>query len=228
MNANAAVKKKLAAGEPVITVNLWGDNPDVLELLARFGADLAFVDCERTGLGLDAATGLLRAAKAAGLPAVVRSWSHQAEVLVQYLDRKASGLVVPRIETAQQARDVVEVVRFACADAAERLVILQVESRVGIAAAREIAAVPGVDAILVGPSDLAYDMTGVRGNINDAVHAAIDGLCATLREVGKPFGMPVGMGDLARFRGRGATLVYYPLAQVVERGLAEIRGALAR
>ena len=93
---NAQLKSKIGAGQPVVTVNVGGDNPDVMEMLARYGADLAFVDCERTGLGLDSATELLRAARVAGLPAVVRSWSHQPEVLVQYLDRKASGLVVPR------------------------------------------------------------------------------------------------------------------------------------
>lgn len=221
-----AIKERFARLEPVITVNLGGDNPDALDMLAKYGAHLAMVDCERTGLGLEAATDLLRAAKAAGLPAVVRSWSHQAEVLVQYLDRKASGLIVPRIETAEQAKAVVETVKYACADAAERVVILQIESRAGIAQAEAIAAVKGVDAILIGPTDLAYDMTGQKFKVTDEVHVALDGLCATLRKAKMPFGMPVNMGDYERFKARGATLVYYPLYQLVERGLLELRGRL--
>ena len=221
-----ALKERFARGEPVITVNLGGANPDTLDMLARFGAHLAMVDCERTGLGLEAATDLLRAARAAGIPAVVRSWSPQQEVLVQYLDRKASGLIVPRIESAAQAKAVVETVKYACQDAAERLVILQIESRAGIAQAKAIAAVPGVDAILIGPTDLAYDMTGQKFKVTDEVHAALDGLCATLREARMPFGMPVNMGDYERFKARGATLVYYPLYQLVERGLAELKQRL--
>lgn len=221
-----ALKERFARGESVITVNLGGANPDAVDMLARFGAHLAMVDCERTGLGLDAATDLLRAARAAGIPAVVRSWSHQQEVLVQFLDRKASGLIVPRIETADQAKAVVETVKYACQDADERLVILQIESRAGIAQAKAIAAVPGVDAILIGPTDLAYDMTGQKFKVTDEVHAALDGLCATLRAAKMPFGMPVNMGDYERFKARGATLVYYPLYQLVERGLLELRQRL--
>lgn len=221
-----AVKERFARLETVITVNLGGANADVLDMLAKHGAHLAMVDCERTGLGLDAAADRLRAARAAGIPAVVRSWSHQAEVLVQYLDRKSAGLIVPRIETAAQARAVVETVKYACTDAAERLVILQIESRAGIAEAEAIATVPGVDAILVGPTDLAYDMTGQKFKVTDEVHAAVDSLCATLRRLKVPFGMPVSMGDYERFRARGATLVYYPLFQLVERGLLELRTRL--
>ena len=114
----------------------------------------------------------------------------------------------------------------ACADADERVVILQIETRAGIAQAEAIAAVKGVDAILIGPTDLAYDMTGQKFKVTDEVHVALDGLCATLRRVKMPFGMPVNMGDYERFKGRGATLVYYPLYQLVERGLAELRARL--
>lgn len=225
---SAALKQRLAAHEPVVTVNLGGHNPDALDMLARCGAHLAMVDCERTGLGLDAAGHLLLAARAAGLPAVVRTWSHEPEVLVQYLDRKASGLIIPRVETPEQAQEVVRVVRYACADPQERLVIPQIESRAGVARAAEIATVEGVDAILIGPTDLAYDMTGSKFKVTDEVHAVLDGLCETLRGVKVPFGMPVNMGDYDRFRARGATLVYYPLFQIVERGLHELQQRLGR
>jgi 2-keto-3-deoxy-L-rhamnonate aldolase RhmA len=73
------IKMKLACGEPVIAVNVGG-NPDVVEMLGRYGTDMAFIDCERTGLGLNTATQLIRAARASGLPSVVRSWSREPEV----------------------------------------------------------------------------------------------------------------------------------------------------
>lgn len=225
---SAAVKQRFAAHEPVITVNLGGSNPDAMDMLARYGAHLAMVDCERTGLGIDAAGHLLLAAKAAGIPAVVRTWSHEPEVLVQYLDRNASGLIIPRVQTPEQVREVVRIVRYACSNAQERLVIPQIESRAGVARAAEIATVAGVDAILIGPTDLAYDMTGSKFKVTDEVHAVLDQLCETLRSVKVPFGMPVNMGDYDRFRDRGATLVYYPLFLIVERGLRELQQRLGQ
>ena len=60
-----AVKQKMARGEAAVVVNLAGHNPDLLEPLARWGADVAFIDCERTGIGIDAASDLIRAARAA-------------------------------------------------------------------------------------------------------------------------------------------------------------------
>jgi len=117
-----SIKERLRRGDPIVAVSLAGDNPDLVEPLQRFGADLAFIDCERTGIGLDAATRIIRAARACGLPSVVRSPSDDAATLVQFLDRKATGLVVPHVDTPAQAAAVVELTRYACGDdAAYRL-----------------------------------------------------------------------------------------------------------
>ena len=117
-----AHQQRLRDGQMVIAVNLSGRNPDVMGALASAGTHVAFVDCERSGIGLDVATELIRAAKLAGLSPMVRSWSRDPAVLVQYLDRQADGLIVPHIDTAQDAADAVEVVRYACGDkAADKL-----------------------------------------------------------------------------------------------------------
>ena len=55
------IQQKIASGQPVIAVNIGGHNPDMVEILARVGADIALIDCERTGVGLDSATELIRA-----------------------------------------------------------------------------------------------------------------------------------------------------------------------
>lgn len=141
------IKEKIASGQYVVVINIGGHNPDAVEMLARVGADLAFIDCERTGLGLESATELIRAARASGIPTVVRSWSKVPEVIVQYLDRKADGIVVPRVDSAEEAASIVELVRYACGkDAANKLVIPQIESRVAVAAIDSMVAVPGIDA----------------------------------------------------------------------------------
>lgn len=223
------IKDKIASGQTVIVINIGGHNPDAVEMLARVGADLAFIDCERTGLGLDTATELIRAARASGLPSVVRSWSKQPEVIVQYLDRKADGIVVPRVDSAEEGASIVELVRYACGkDAANKLVIPQIESRAAVAAIDAMAAVQGIDAFLIGPNDLTHDMTGVRGSGTPEVQAAIDHVCARLAAAGRRYGMPCSMEEVPRFRKRGATFAYYILEWLLQRSIAEFGRELQR
>ena len=226
----AAVKQKMARGEVAVAVNLAGHNPDLLESLARWGADMAFIDCERTGIGIDAASGLIRAARAARLPAVVRSWSRAPEVLVQYFDRKADGIVVPHIDSAAEAASVVEVVRYACGESAARdkLVVVQIETPAAVAAVDAIAAVPGIDVVLLGPNDLSYEMTGIRGNMTAEVEQTIEHLAGRLCAAGRAFGMPARLEQVARFRALGATFLYYPVEWLIERALQALQRETGR
>jgi 2-keto-3-deoxy-L-rhamnonate aldolase RhmA len=224
----ATLKQKMARGEVAVAVNLSGRNPDIVEHLARLGADLAFIDCERTGIGLDAATDLIRAARAASLPCVVRSWSRSPEVLVRYLDRKADGIVVPHVESADEAAAIVELVRYVCgAAAADKLVVVQIESQAAVKAVDTMAAVPGVDVFLIGPNDLSYEMTGTRGARTPEVNQAIEHVAARLRHAGRAFGMPARLNDIAQFRALGATFLYYPVEWLLERALEELKRSIS-
>lgn len=224
-----ALKQKLGRGEVAVAVNLGGNNPDIVEALARAGADAAFIDCERTGIGIDAAAGLIRAARAAGLAAVVRSASREPEALVRYLDRRADGIVVPHVDSAAEAAAVVELVRYACGDSASgKLVVVQIETKAAVEAVDEIATVPGLDVVLIGPNDLAYEMTGRRGARTPEVEQAIEHVAARLRRAGRAFGMPARLGEIDRFRALGATFLYYPVEWLLERALTEVREASKR
>jgi 2-keto-3-deoxy-L-rhamnonate aldolase RhmA len=216
-------QQRLRDGQTVVAVNIGGRNPDVMGVLARGGAHIAFVDCERTGIGLDAATDLIRAARVAGLSPMVRSWSRDPAVLVQYLDREADGLIIPHIDTAAQAADAVEVVRYACGEQArDKSVIVQIETGLAVENIDDILGVAGIDAFLIGPNDLAYSLTGRRGVTTPEVTAAIDTVSARLRAAGLRFGMPANWQQLAQFQGRGATLLYFPIEWLLERSLAEL------
>ncbi len=221
----SSLKKKLAAGEVVVSVNPAGRNPDVVTTLARAGADLLFIDCERTGIGLDSAADLLFAAKASQLPAIVRPHTAEQAELVRFLDRGADGLVIPHVNTAAQAAAAAEIIRYACGKAAaDKLLLVQIETAEAIRNLDAIAAVPGVDAFLIGPNDLAYDMCGERGARNEMVTAAIDDVCRRLTSQGKRFGMPAPITDMAAFQQRGATFLYYSLDWLIQSGF----DALAR
>lgn len=220
-------QQRLRGGEIVIAVNLGGHNPDVMMALAAAGAHIAFIDCERTGIGLDAATDLIRAAKVAGLSPMVRSWSHDPAVLVQFLDRQVDGLIIPHIDTAKDATDAVEVVRYACGDKADdKSVIVQIETVSAIDHLDAIASVPGIDAFLIGPNDLAYSMTGKRGAQTPDVLKAVEEISGRLRSGGHRFGMPANWSQLDQFKARGATLLYFPIEWLLGRALGELNQRL--
>jgi 4-hydroxy-2-oxoheptanedioate aldolase len=220
-------QQRLRDGKPVIAVNIGGRNPDVMQALANAGAHVAFIDCERSGIGLDVATDLIRAARLSGMAAVVRSWSKDPAVLVQYLDRQVDGLVVPHINTAQDAADVVELVRYACgAKAQDKTVIVQIETVEAVKNLDAIIAVPGVDAYLIGPNDLAYSMIGQRGARTPEVLATVDRLCTQLLNAGKRFGMPADWSQLQAFQQSGATFLYFPIEWLLTKALKDLSAAL--
>lgn len=220
-------QQRLRDGKLVISVNIGGRNPDVMSALSSAGAHVAFIDCERTGIGLDAATELIRAARLSGLAAIVRSWSKDPAVLVQYLDRHVDGLVVPHINTAQDAADVVELVRYACgAKAQDKTVIVQIETVEAVKNLNAILAVPGVDAYLIGPNDLAYSMIGQRGARTEEVLAQVERLCIQLKGAGKRFGLPADWSQLQEFRQSGATFLYFPIEWLLTKAVKDLSVAL--
>jgi 4-hydroxy-2-oxoheptanedioate aldolase len=221
------LKQRFHDQQPVIAVNVGGRNTDVMAALASAGAHAAFIDCERSGIGLDVATDLIRAAKVVGLTSLVRSWSKDPAVLVQFLDRQVDGLVVPHINCAQDAVDAVELVRYACGDkAADKIVIVQIETREAIENLDDIMAVPGVDAYLIGPNDLAYSLMGQRSARTPEVLAAVDGVAKRLKEAGKPFGLPCKIDDLPDFLASGASLIYYPIEWLLTSALKDLTARL--
>jgi len=215
-----AFSERLRKREPATMVNVGGRNPDVMPLLARAGATAAFIDCERTGIGLDAAGDLIVAARACGLPAVVRSHSRVGPELIRFLDRGADALVVPHIQTAEEVQEAVEVLRYACGDdAIHKSLVIQIETRLSLEGLREIASIEGVDAFLIGPNDIAYELNGQRGRHTPASIAAIDEACETLHANGRSFGYPARANELEAFRRRRANLRYLAVDWLIESGM---------
>ena len=108
------LKQRFHDLQPVIAVNVGGRNPDVMAALANAGVHAAFIDCERSGIGLDVATELIRAAKVTGLTSLVRSWSKDPAVLVQFMDRQVDGLVVPHINLSISSINYLVSFKFVC------------------------------------------------------------------------------------------------------------------
>ncbi|MFO1410632.1 MAG: 4-hydroxy-2-oxoheptanedioate aldolase [Steroidobacteraceae bacterium] len=208
-----AFKQALRAGRPQI--GLWVGLADahVAELLATTGFDWLLFDAEHAPNDLRSLLAQLRAAAPYPVSPIVRPVIGDAALIKQLLDAGAQTLLIPMVETAEQARALVAAIRYpprgirgvgsALARAArwgqvegylaraeeELCLLLQVESVRGMENLEAIAAVEGVDGVFFGPSDLAASM-GLLGKSSDpAVLAAVRNGIAAVRRSGKAAGV---------------------------------------
>ena len=224
-------KRDLLAGKKLI--GCWSSlsNAITTEVLGMAGFDWILLDGEHSPNDVATFIPQLMALKDSASAPVVRPSSNDAVEIKRLLDAGFYNFLVPFVESADEARRAVAATRYppqgirgvSVSQRSNRYgtvvdyfkgineqicVMVQIESRAGVAAAREIAALDGVDCIFVGPSDLAAGL-GHLGNVNHAdVQAAITAVFADAEACGKPTGIlaPVE-ADARRYMAMGATFV---------------------
>ena len=178
------------------------------------GFDWLFLDLEHGTMSIDAAAQIAVAALDAGIAPIVRVPNGEYAIATRLLDNGALGMVVPHVDSPEEARDVVEKLKYppvghrsmggigphyslrsastgeaAKALNAANLTVVMLETPKAIANADEIAAVPGVDVLLIGTNDLCAEM-GIPGDFgNDRVADAYQKMIAASRKHGKFPGM---------------------------------------
>ena len=170
----------LASGQAVRGVFNAVPSPALVEMCAYAGFDCIVIDNEHGAADLESTEHMLRAARASGIVPVVRCFAHD---IPRVLDMGASGVMVPMVDTPEQARSLVQRVRypalgrrgsafsaraagygaFGGAQHTQRsnegiALIVMLETPLAVANAAAIAAVAGVDASFVGPNDLSHAM----------------------------------------------------------------------
>ncbi|MCZ8259879.1 MAG: HpcH/HpaI aldolase/citrate lyase family protein [Beijerinckiaceae bacterium] len=198
-------------------------SPALTEMLAACGFDWVLVDTEHSPIELPDVIDHLRAIAGAGLPALVRPAWNDMVTIKRLLDQGAQTLLIPYVENAEEARAAVAHTRFPpkgvrgvsgasraanygltpgyfAAAEAELCVIVQIESAGALAQIEAIAAVDGVDAVFIGPSDLAASMGHIGNPQHPEVQAAIDDGFRRLMAIGKPCGYLTGNEDEFRRR----------------------------
>lgn len=204
-----------APGVPAPLVGMWvcSGSPVAAEIAGGAGMDWVLIDGEHSPIGLETITGLLRALAAYPATPVVRVPALDAVVIKQVLDAGAQNLLVPMVDTAEQAADAVRAVRYPPAGVrgvgsalarasrwnavpeylarAAGLVSLtvQIESAAAVEQAAAIAAVEGVDALFVGPADLAASMGLLGQQGHPEVVAAVHRVFDAAHAAGKPVGV---------------------------------------
>jgi 2-keto-3-deoxy-L-rhamnonate aldolase RhmA len=218
------VRALLKAGKTVVGCGIGAaPNPIVVRILANAGYDFFFIDTEHNMISPEHLIAVVQMARVCGVSPIVRPNDNEYHLIASALDCGADGLIIPRIETPEQATRLVSYAKYppmgvrgcggiayfdyrAPADWAEgtawmneqTLICPQVESVRAIEALDEILDVPGVDVMVVGPQDLSISL-GVPGQHSHPKEiAAIERIIATCQAHGKPCGIVMGSGDLAK------------------------------
>jgi 2-dehydro-3-deoxyglucarate aldolase/4-hydroxy-2-oxoheptanedioate aldolase len=232
-------------------------NPNVAYMLAQCGYDYFIIDNEHGTFSTETVSNMIAAARGAGISVIVRVPEIRRETILKPLDSGAAGILVPQVNTADQAREVIVHAkyppegergavlrrahsRYGRMDAAEYLkqanedtfIAVQAENPVAIENLEEIATVPGIDCIFVGPFDLSVSL-GIPGQVTHPREVkAIDRVI----EVCNKHNIITGilMFDAALLKSwveKGMRFVAYSsdislLADAAAQGIEELRGAV--
>lgn len=247
-------KTALTSGD--LLLGCWAGfaDPYATEILGTAGYDWLVIDGEHAPNDLRSISAQLAVLRGGASHPVVRVPMGEAWLIKQVLDAGAQTLLIPMVESADQARDLVRAMRYppqgirgsgaALARAShyadipdyiatandQMCLLVQVETRAGLDALEDILAVEGVDGVFIGPSDLAADM-GHQGDaaqpeVAEAIKEALSRIRAADRAAGI---LALDEDTIRRYRDWGANFLavgidVVMLAQTARQTLAKWRG----
>ena len=172
-------RQKLRNGGTVMVFNPNFPSAALVEHAGELGFDVAFIDCEHGSADFERAEELARAARAAGMTSLLRPWTNERAIVTRFLDCNVGSIQFPGIETAAAAREAVNVVRAARGKQFDdTLVVAMIESAAAIKNLRDIVAVEGLDAVVIGLADLARDLGYADDNQHPDVRHAVHQIAA--------------------------------------------------
>ncbi len=217
--AKKSVLERLRNAEPVLSLGVRNARAtEIVRLAASAGFGVVWVDLEHASIPIDMAAQMAATAWDLGIEGWVRTPERDFGVVGRLLDSGVSGVIGPRIETSDEARQLVAAARFppkglrsqigllpqadyrrlppaqlmASAEHATSVHVL-LESAKGIAAAEAIAAVDGVDMLHVGVNDLSVDL----GHVGNPSHSEVIEACLRIIEAARRHGKLAAVGGLS-------------------------------
>ena len=225
------IKRMFREGTPSIGLFHSLGSPVAAELLGHAGFDLVVIDGEHATNDVPSVRDQLVALDAAGMPAMVRVVQGDAALIKQVMDAGAQSLLVPMVETADEAAGLVRAMRFppegirgvaggtragrfgldpdylATANG-EACLSIQVESKAALANLDDLLGVEGVDCLFIGPSDLAAGMGHLGNPAHPDVQAAIEAALERIRGASRAAGIYASTSEQARaYVSMGANFV---------------------
>ncbi|MGN6456768.1 MAG: HpcH/HpaI aldolase family protein [Achromobacter mucicolens] len=238
----------LRSGKPLRGLFNGLPSPAIVEMCAYAGFDFIILDNEHGSADLGMTEHMLRAARATGIVPIVRCFEHD---LPRILDMGASAVQVPMVESAEQARRLAGMIHyppvgrrgsafstraagygaFGGAGHTQRSndgigFISMIETPEAIAAAGEIAAVDGVDAVFIGPNDLAHAMGHGSDWNAEPVQRAIEAGLRAIAGAGKCSGIiALTPQDEEKYGAMGARYFANVSTSIITRALAQAAAA---
>jgi 2-keto-3-deoxy-L-rhamnonate aldolase RhmA len=214
-------KEKLARGELVLCMGLrQARTVDVAMIAAQAGFDCVYVDMEHSSISLETTSLICAGCQGLGITPLVRPPSHAPDWVSRTLDGGAHGLIVPHVSNSAQASAIVAAARFPPLGSrsvmgptpalaykalplaetnrtlnAQTLLIVMIETPEGVERAAEIAAVDGIDMLLIGSNDLCTEL-GIPGELrHPKLRAAYEAVARGCEKHGKSLGVGGIRGD---------------------------------
>ena len=231
-SALAEQKQKGGAARPLAGMWVCSGSPLIAELCAGSGLDWLLVDAEHSPNGLESILAQLQAIHGYPVHTLVRPPVNDTVVIKQYLDLGVQNLLIPMVNSVAEAEAAVAATRYppqgvrgvgsALARAARwnRVpdylarandtisVTVQIESTAAVEAVEDILKVDGVDAVFVGPSDLAASMGMLGQQEHPEVRAAVEHCLSAAKAAGKPAGVNAfNPGTAEHYLANGASFI---------------------
>lgn len=217
------VKRKLAAGEPVLAAKSNFNSPAIVEMMGMIGFDCLWICNEHLYPTDEMLDHLVRAARASGMDVMLRRNMAGYHELLRPLEMGVHGFMIPRVTDPAYLQKVVANVKFppvgnrgldgVNADAdfgllpvsqyversnRETFIVAQIEEPAALERLDEIAAIEGIDVLLVGPGDLSLQL-GIPGQIRDPrILKALDDVAAACQSHKKVAGTTTASAEDAR------------------------------
>lgn len=217
------IKAKLRKGEAALLTLLHFTDPSVYEMTSRMGFDGIWMDLEHHAFSLETAGALMRAARVGTSDIMARPAKGEFVRAARMLEAGAQGLMYPRCQSADEARELVRNCKFAplgergfdggnpdmpyCTmDIAtyirrsnnETFLMVQLEDPIAVENAEEIARVEGIDVIFFGPGDFTV-LSGIPGQFeHKRVTEALRYVAASAKKAGKHWGSTTGGPEHSR------------------------------
>ena len=224
-----SLRDRLRAGDLLAGTWVKTPHPHVVEVLALSPLDVLVLDAEHAPFDRSSLDTCILAARAGGMPVLVRPATASHDHMLHALDCGADGVIVPHVRSADEAREIVRACHYVPGgrgfagstraagyttlgmarhrDAATNIIVIaQIEDVEGVDAIEDIAAVDGIDALFIGRADLTISY-GATTPDDAVVVAAVERICAAGRAAGRAVGMFLGrVGDVPEWRAKGASL----------------------
>lgn len=233
MNNRMKLATKIRSGEPVIGIWMQIPDPMVAETLAQTGADFLLIDGEHAPIAPHALGNLLPGTDLHDMPTIYRVAWNRIELIKAALDHGATGIMVPMVNSPEEAAAAVAASKYPPAgkrgigawrasnyyldEASYRkeantqsAVILQIETREALHSIEEIAAIPGIDALYVGPGDLALSLGFNPGELHPELLAGCKRVVDAAHKNGIAAGIDVAaLGFVPTYADMGFSLMTY-------------------